>query len=346
VEFKRAESIVIQFREQDLIVHNFISQKTFTTNVLCAEILKVSNDWQEIDFYFSHLSQYTQASIAEAIVELCELHALVVKNSSLDLINENFKTNWKWGTMAGLYHFGIKYCKFSTDDEALTWYNLKKTEASPELYKKNEAYSNIVEARETPIENVDFYSVLKNRRSNRNFNGKSITKQQLANCLYCGLGITAFLEVPELGDLPLKMTPSGGARNPYEAYVYVLNVENMEAGAYHYSAFENTLGLITNSPLPAPRYFLGDQEWVDNAAAVIFLVANFQRTMWKYTHPNAYRVVLMEAGHIMQNMALAATAQKLISTSTAAISDDVAEHVFKIDPVTQSVNYALAVGVL
>ena len=37
------------------------------------------------------------------------------------------------------------------------------------------------------------------------------------------------------------MTPSGGARNPYEAYVYVRNVEQLAPGMYHYSAAENSL---------------------------------------------------------------------------------------------------------
>ena len=32
--------------------------------------------------------------------------------------------------------------------------------------------------------------------------------------------------------------------------------------------------------------------------------------MWKYDDPNAYRVVLIEAGHIGQNIMLAATQQR------------------------------------
>ena len=34
--------------------------------------------------------------------------------------------------------------------------------------------------------------------------------------------------------------------------------------------------------------------------------------MWKYDDPNAYRVVLIEAGHIGQNIMLAATQQRAV----------------------------------
>jgi hypothetical protein len=57
--------------------------------------------------------------------------------------------------------------------------------------------------------------------------------------------------------LPLKMTPSGGARNPYEAYVYALNVEGLPFGVYHYSAIDNTLGLLSSSPHCSATELLG-----------------------------------------------------------------------------------------
>ena len=87
------------------------------------------------------------------------------------------------------------------------------------------------------------------------------------------------------------MTPSGGARNPYEAYVYVRRVTDIKPGIYHYSGLTNSLGFITDSALPEPGDILGEQSWFDDAAAVILLVANFERTWWKYPHPTGFRVV-------------------------------------------------------
>jgi nitroreductase len=55
-------------------------------------------------------------------------------------------------------------------------------------------------------------------------------------------------------------------------------------------------------------------------------------------------VVLLEAGHIAQNILLAATARGLASAPTCAITDRVAERLCGLDPVTQAAVYAVAVG--
>jgi SagB-type dehydrogenase family enzyme len=190
----------------------------------------------------------------------------------------------------------------------------------------------------------EIFSVMRNRRSERRFAATPITKQQLADCIFAGVGITGFVTVPVMGQLPLKMTPSGGARNPYEAFVYVRNVRSLARGIYHYSSLENSLGLVNSKRLSQPRYMLGNQDWANDAAAIIFLVAHFERTMWKYSTPNAYRVVLIEAGHIGQNIALAATALGLASAPTCAIHDSIVEKNLQLHSITQSVVYALAVG--
>jgi hypothetical protein len=47
-----------------------------------------------------------------------------------------------------------------------------------------------------------------------------VTTDTVADCLYAGLGITDWTSNC-VGNLPLGMTPSGGARNPFEAYLFV-----------------------------------------------------------------------------------------------------------------------------
>jgi SagB-type dehydrogenase family enzyme len=143
---------------------------------------------------------------------------------------------------------------------------------------------------------------------------------QLSDCLFAGLGITGETENC-VGALPLSMTPSGGARNPYEAYVYARAVEGLQAGLYHYSAYDHTLARLDYcDALPMPSEFLGGQEWADEMPCVVILCALFERTMWKYDDANAYRVVLIEAGHIGQNFMLAATRHGLSACPSAALN--------------------------
>ena len=144
--------------------------------------------------------------------------------------------------------------------------------------------------------------------------------------------------------MPLKMTPSGGGRNPYEGFAYVQRVDGVESGVYHYSAIENTLGLLTQSPAARLSEVFAGQHWIDEVNFAILLVADFTRTMWKYPHPNAYRVVLMEAGHIGQNIALAAAEHHLSATPTGAVNDTAACRLLGLDWVKQSLVYAMCVG--
>jgi len=90
---------------------------------------------------------------------------------------------------------------------------------------------------------------------------------------------------------------------------------------------------------------LGNQLWTKSAAAVLFLVANFERPMWKYHHAGAYRVTIIEAGHIAQNMMLVATNHGLVANPTGALSLDLVEATLGVGGVTQSVVYALVLGV-
>jgi hypothetical protein len=54
---------------------------------------------------------------------------------------------------------------------------------------------------------------------------------------------------------------------------------------------------------------------------------------------------LMEAGHIGQNIILAATACGLATAMTGAISDSIAQQALNLTSITQSVVYAIMIGV-
>jgi SagB-type dehydrogenase family enzyme len=157
------------------------------------------------------------------------------------------------------------------------------------------------------------------RRTVREPGRSSITLPALSDCLFAGMGIVGQTENC-VGTLPLSMTPSGGARNPYEAYVYARSVEGLQPGFYHYAAIDHTLARVDVSDLPLPSDLLGGQQWTDAMPCVLLLYARFERTMWKYDDANAYRVVLIEAGHIGQNIMLAATRNGLSACPTAALN--------------------------
>lgn len=71
--------------------------------------------------------------------------------------------------------------------------------------------------------------------------------------------------------------------------------------------------------------------------------AIFQRSKWKY-HQRAYRYVYLDAGHIAQNVALAAVALGLGSCQVAALYDDEVDALLGVDGTEESVIYMTVVG--
>jgi SagB-type dehydrogenase family enzyme len=78
---------------------------------------------------------------------------------------------------------------------------------------------------------------------------------------------------------------------------------------------------------------------------LFLMTAVFPRTMWKYHHARAYRVVLLNAGHLCQTFCLVATWLGLAPFCTAALKDTLIEKDLGIDGIRESVLYVAEVGV-
>lgn len=344
-KFKRAKSIYFYFEAGDCIVCNFLTRNFFTCNSTAIDILRSSEKYNTLEFYLELLPDFSRSSITNQLINLIGVGALVVEGTAGALIDEEYEDTWEWHISSAAFHFGMKDGHFIPTEDAIALQEARtKFDPSPKLFSTNENYSQIVDL---PLPNFDdnVFKIMSERRTHRSFKNKSITINELSSCLFSGLGITGFYENPNICDLPIKWTPSGGARNPYEAYVYSLNVDGLNNGIFHYSAYENSLGFIQQQKkLPPPSLLLGNQDWANGAAAIVILVANFERTMWKYPDCNAYRVVLIEAGHIGQNILLTATQQELVANPTSALNDQLIESLLKITKLTHSAIFAIALG--
>jgi SagB-type dehydrogenase family enzyme len=184
---------------------------------------------------------------------------------------------------------------------------------------------------------------MRRRRSRRGFGADPLPLAALRDCLFSALAIVGFGETGA-GPLPISMTPSGGARNPFEAFVYARHVEGLAPGVYHYAGVDGSLLPLPAAASPSIADLLGGQAWFADAGALILLTASFGRTMWKYPHPGALRVVLLEAGHIAQNLLLTAAWHGLAATPTCAVADSAIHALCGLDPITQAVLHTVAIG--
>ncbi|HEY3474715.1 MAG TPA: nitroreductase family protein, partial [Anaerolineales bacterium] len=87
-----------------------------------------------------------------------------------------------------------------------------------------------------------------------------------------------------------------------------------------------------------------NQKWLQNAAAVFFMTAVVARSMWKYHHSHAYRVLLLDAGHLGQTFHLVCTKLGLAPFTTAASQDVEIERMLCLDGVSEIPVYIASAG--
>jgi SagB-type dehydrogenase family enzyme len=122
-------------------------------------------------------------------------------------------------------------------------------------------------------------------------------------------------------------------------------VTGIPRGLYHYSVRENALvRLRSEVARDDVMRFTWGQGWFGDAAAVFLLTAVFGRTMWKYRTPQAYRVLLLETGHLCQNLVLTATSLGLGAFQAAALDAPAIDHYLGLDGVNEGVVYLAGIG--
>ena len=118
----------------------------------------------------------------------------------------------------------------------------------------------------------------------------------------------------------------------------------MPPGIYHYSIADHRLELVRKGALgeELARAAL-DQGMCARAPAVLIWTAVFERCRWKYGE-RAYRYVYLDAGHVAQNLSLAAVSLGLGSCQIAATFDDEVNELLGVDGEEESVLYMSVVG--
>jgi SagB-type dehydrogenase family enzyme len=186
---------------------------------------------------------------------------------------------------------------------------------------------------------LPLWDALARRRSVRAFREAPLPLAALSRLLWAAQGVTR-----RTFGRDFRTAPSAGALYPVETYLAVHSVEGLEPGIYHYDVHGHTLELVSAGDFRAAvaAAALG-QEFTASANAVFIWTAVFARSKVKYRE-RAYRYIYLDAGHIAQNLALAAVTLGLGSCQIAALFDDEANALVGADGAEESVIYMTAVG--
>jgi SagB-type dehydrogenase family enzyme len=187
----------------------------------------------------------------------------------------------------------------------------------------------------------DFFEHIRTRHTDRRFRKDALTPERLSTLLKYSCGITH--EYPDWN--PRRAQPSGGARYPIEAYpVLFRDAGTIPAGVYHYNIKEHALDMLSERPFSNDDIAqLATYPWVEDASMLLILTAVFWRSQMKYGE-RGYRYVLLEAGHIGQNVYLTSMALGLKCCGLGGTRDENIEKILGVDGVDESLVYALVVG--
>jgi SagB-type dehydrogenase family enzyme len=246
--------------------------------------------------------------------------------------------NWE------LFHESAKtgrYDKALTNEQVLAEMQ-NMYESFPYTNKKAiplpQTFSNIEES---------FEKIVLNRKTTAKCKPIQMSLQDLRTILHFGYGETRDNKNDDYIPRPFRTVPSGGALYPLELYFFSNgNVEGLEAGLYHYSPSLNAVHLMRKGDF---RKEIGSalvefqSSLAEELSIIVFITAVFQRSIFKYRE-KGYRFALLEAGHVSQNMNLAATALQYGVINIGGYYDREMDNFLALDGLNQSVIYLTGIG--
>jgi len=193
------------------------------------------------------------------------------------------------------YHRATSYRRHRIPPHALDWAN------QPSLVKNYPGLPRIPLPENLELPRIDYFSQAC-RPVNEDYTPDvypdlGLNFEQIAAVLRLSHGVTA--RAAHSGqNFYYRSVASAGALYPFELYLAAHEIDGLDAGLYHYEPLGFFLTALRRHSLPVmPRVDRG-------VAATFYITGIFFRSAWKY-RSRAYRYVLLDAGHLLENLRLA-----------------------------------------
>ncbi|HUY62486.1 MAG TPA: SagB/ThcOx family dehydrogenase [Candidatus Paceibacterota bacterium] len=161
--------------------------------------------------------------------------------------------------------------------------------------------------------------------------GRALTRAELGTLLGNALGMR---------DGERRRYPSGGGLFPIETYLIGTVLEGHPPGAFHYQPNAHELEFLWETPAAFASSDLMRTEDAPRAPIVIVFTSVWERSAVKYGD-FSYLLGLLEAGHMAQNLLLAATALGFGSRPMAGFDDERIAALLDLDESVEQPIYAV-----
>jgi SagB-type dehydrogenase family enzyme len=343
---KRSNCLVILFRRGKLHCKNYVTGIEVEASPVLVSILAKLDRWRTLAGIERLLPEFPPVLLRRYLRKLVALTAVVVQGSTQSKREAELSAWETWGVEARFFHYATKNIHSAplTIDETRADRALKLRNPPPPAVKTYPGRPRVHLPDPSRRLGDQLPEVLLARRTHRSFGSGSVSLEQLSVLLRLTWGFTSHIRWPGLGRLPVKTSPSGGARHSLEAYLWCSRVSALARGVYHYRPDRHELELL-KAGIRADRMaqLCGYQDWVNDCSVLFVMTSVLARVMWRYQDSRAYRVILLEAGHFCQTFCLVATWLGLAPFCTAALYDEKIENDLGLNA-DEAVLYAAGVG--
>jgi SagB-type dehydrogenase family enzyme len=208
-------------------------------------------------------------------------------------------------------------------------------------FDKTKPTLDLPKPEELRVKPVDLRYAIENRRSIRSYSAEELSLEELSWLLWCTQGVK---ELRKDRPVTLRTVPSGGSRHPFETYLLLNRVKGITPGLYRFLALEHRLlqmrtGLGLSEEI---AHACGCQQFIENSAAVFLWSFVPMRSSWRFG-AKAYKV-LLEVGHVCQNLYLGAEAVDCGACAIAAYDLEEVHRILDIQDDDQYIVYVATVG--
>jgi len=209
-------------------------------------------------------------------------------------------------------------------------------------------YDKTVDTIVLPEVNEDIFTktslldILRDRKSQRSYSEESLTLEELSFLLWATQGVK---EIRGNNYATLRPVPSAGARHPFETYIAVNRVEGLKPGVYRYLALSHQLLPLfheENLEEKLSEVTLG-QKFTGKSAVTFIWSAIPYRGEWRYSIV-AHKPMLLDAGHLCQNLYIACEAIGCGTCAIAAYDQEAIDKFLNLDGEDEFVVYVSPVG--
>jgi SagB-type dehydrogenase family enzyme len=198
---------------------------------------------------------------------------------------------------------------------------------------------DLVPSEDLAVGAMPVIQAIRQRRSRRKYMPVPLTLDELSFLLWATQGLSR-----SAGSPTLRTVPSAGARHPFETYILVNRVEGLAPGLYRYLPLEHKLAMLDEDPRVAREIHIACYEQYVAESAVTFIwTAVSYRTEWRYAALSP-RLILLDAGHVCQNLYLACEAIGAGACAVGAYDQARLDAILDLDGVEEMTVYLAPVG--